>query len=56
LEAGARNGRRRTKSPSPDPRSRYHPDNIAARKAQEQAAEQQAQAELAQKQAQRTSA
>ncbi len=38
----------------PDPRSRYHPDNIAARKAQEQAAEQQAQAELAQKQAQRT--
>ena len=37
-----------------DPRSRYHPDNIAARKAQEQAAEQQAQAELAQKQAQRT--
>lgn len=38
----------------PDPRSRYHPDNIAARKAQEQAAEQQAQAELVQKQAQRT--
>lgn len=39
-----------------DPRSRYHPDNIAARKAQEQAAEQQAQAELAQKKAQRIEA
>ena len=38
----------------PDPRSRYHPDNIAARKAQEQAAEQQAQAELVQKHALRT--
>lgn len=37
-----------------NPRSRYHPDNIAARTAQEQAAEQQAQAELVQKQAQRT--
>lgn len=38
----------------PDPRSRYHPGNISARKVQEQAAEQQAQAELAQKHAQRT--
>lgn len=38
------------KPQGPDPRSRYHPDNIAARKAQEQ----QAQAELAQKHAQRT--
>ena len=42
------------KPQGPDPRSRYHPDNIAARKVQEQAAEQQAQAELAQKQAQRS--
>ena len=45
---------KRAQAQGPDPRSRYHPDNIAARKAQEQAAEQQAQAELAQKQAQRT--
>lgn len=45
---------KRAQAQGPDPRSRYHPDNIAARKVQEQAAEQQSQAELAQKQAQRT--
>lgn len=45
---------KRAQAQGPDPRSRYHPDNIAARKAQEQAAEQQAKAELAQKHAQRT--
>ena len=37
-----------------DPRSRYHPDNIAAREAAERAAEQDAQAEQAQKLALRT--
>lgn len=45
---------KRAQAQGPDPRSRYHPDNIAARKVQEQAAEQKSQAELAQKQAQRT--